>query len=316
VAKLIVGCGYLGGRVARLWQAAGEEVWVLTRSAEKARILNTEGVSTIVADLPGIRELARSIFPAVGFSTVLYSIGYDRNSSQPIEHVYAGALAKLLGCDVFNSVGSQTCRWIYISSTGVYGTATGDFVDEKTPPQPAREGGKASLAAEQVLREHPHGSRGIILRLAGIYGPDRIPRAADLQEGRPIDAPAEGWLNLIHVDDAARIVLLAEQRAEVPNLYCVSDNSPVQRSDYYRELARLLSAPEPRFVSPDPNSPASLRAGSDKRIRPAKLFRDLAPKLLYPSYRDGLQAIVAGYSASGGAGGGSNLGAEMSSRSS
>src|SRR6185295_9839042 len=181
-----------------------------------------------------------------------------------------------------------------ISSTGVYGTAAGDFVDEETPPQPARDGGKASLAAEQVLREHFHGSRGIILRLAGIYGPGRIPRAADLQGGRPIDAPAEGWLNLIHVDDAARIVLLADQRAEVPSLYCVSDNSPVQRGDYYRELARLLSAPEPRFVPADANSPASLRAGSDKRVRPAKLFRDLAPQLLYPSYHEGLAAIIAG----------------------
>jgi nucleoside-diphosphate-sugar epimerase len=294
VAKLIVGCGYLGGRVVRLWREAGEQVWVLTRSAEKARMLSSEGVSTIVADLASIRELAPSIFPASGFSTVLYSVGYDRHSPQPIQQVYAGGLAKLLNSEVFNSVGSRTCRWIYISSTGVYGTATGEFVDEETPPQPAREGGKASLAAEQVLRGHPHGSRGIILRLAGIYGHGRIPRAADLQAGRPIDAPAEGWLNLIHVDDAARIVLLADQRAEVPNLYCVSDGSPVQRGDYYRELARLLSAPEPRFVSPDPSSPASLRAGSDKRIRPTKLFRDLAPKLLYPSYREGLTAIVGG----------------------
>ncbi len=294
MAKLIVGCGYLGRRVARLWREAGEQVWVLTRSADKALLFGREGFSAIVADLDSIRDLAPSIFPPSGFSTVLYSVGYDRQSPQPIEQVYAGGLAKLLGSPVFNSAASQTCRWIYISSTGVYGTAAGEFVDEETPPQPAREGGKASLAAEQVLREHPHGSRGIILRLAGIYGPGRIPRAADLQTGRPIDAPAEGWLNLIHVDDAARIVLLADQRAAFPNLYCVSDNSPVQRGDYYRELARLLSAPEPRFVSADPSSPASLRAGSDKRIRPAKLFRDLAPQLLYPSYREGLTAIIEG----------------------
>jgi nucleoside-diphosphate-sugar epimerase len=292
VAKLIVGCGYLGGRVARLWRKAGEPVWILTRSADKARLLEREGFSTIVADINNLRDLSPWVFPAGGFSTVLYSVGYDRQSQQPIEQVYAGSLAKLLNSPVFNSAGAQTCRWIYISSTGVYGTATGEFVDEETPPQPAREGGKASLAAEQVLREHHHGSRGIILRLAGIYGPGRIPRAADLQAGRPIDAPAEGWLNLIHVDDAARVVLLADQQAEAPNLYCVSDNSPVQRGDYYRELARLLSAPEPRFVLPDPRSPASQRAGSDKRIRSSKLFRDLAPKLLYPSYREGLKAIV------------------------
>ena len=296
VAKLIVGCGYLGGRVARLWQEAGEQVWVLTRSADKALLLGREGYSTVVADINSIRDLQPSLFPAQGLSTVLFSVGYDRQSPQPIQQVYAGGLAKLLGSPIFNSATGQTCRWIYISSTGVYGTAAGDFVDEETPPQPAREGGKASLAAEQVLRAHPNGSRGIILRLAGIYGPGRIPRSADLLAGRPIDAPAEGWLNLIHVDDAARIVLLAAEQAAVPNLYCVSDNSPVQRGDYYRELARLLSAAEPRFVPPDPDSPASLRAGSDKRVRPAKLFRDLAPQLLYPSYREGLAAIIAGQS--------------------
>jgi nucleoside-diphosphate-sugar epimerase len=294
VAKLIVGCGYLGGRVARLWQRAGEQVWVLTRSAEKARLLSGEGFSTIIADTNNIRDSPPSVVPASGFSTVLYSVGYDRHSPQPIEQVYAGGLAKLLASDVFNSARGPTCRWIYISSTGVYGAAAGDFVDEETPPQPAREGGRASLAAEQILRDHPHGSRGIILRLAGIYGPGRIPRAADLQAGRPINAPAEGWLNLVHVDDAALIVLLADQQSEVPNLYCVSDNSPVQRGDYYRELSRLLCAPEPRFVSADPGSPASLRARSDKRIRPTKLFRELAPKLLYPSYREGLTAIVEG----------------------
>src|SRR6185436_8295698 len=162
----------------RLWREAGEQVWVLTRSAEKAVRLGSEGFSTIIAD---VSDLPPSVFPASGFSTVVYSVGFDRQSPQPIEQVYAGGLAKLLNSEVLNSAGSQTCRWIYISSTGVYGTAAGDFVDEETPPQPARDGGKASLAAEQVLREHP---RGIILRLAGIYGPGRIPRAADLQAGR------------------------------------------------------------------------------------------------------------------------------------
>src|SRR5687768_13409339 len=78
VAKLIVGCGYLGGRVARLWREAGEQIWVLTRSADKALRLGREGFSTVVADLNSIRDLPPSLFPAQGFSTVLYSVGYDR----------------------------------------------------------------------------------------------------------------------------------------------------------------------------------------------------------------------------------------------
>ena len=108
----------------------------------------------------------------------------------------------------------------------------------------------------------------------------------------PIDAPSGGWLNLIHVDDAARIVLLAEQQTQPPKLYVVSDGQPVVRGDYYRELARLLPAPPPRFVEPPAGSPARERAASDKRVNPRRMFAELAPALVFPSYREGLAQIV------------------------
>ena len=104
---------------------------------------------------------------------------------------------------------SDTGRFIYISTTGVYGTAGGEWVDEETPPDPQRDGGRASLAAEQVLAAHPLGARSIILRLAGIYGPGRVPFLDKLRAGEPIPAPSAGYLNLIHVDDAAAVVVAA-----------------------------------------------------------------------------------------------------------
>jgi nucleoside-diphosphate-sugar epimerase len=99
-------------------------------------------------------------------------------------------------------------------------------------------------------------------------------------------------LNLIHVDDAARIVLLAEAKAQPPRLYVVSDGQPVIRGDYYRVLARLLGALPPRFVEPPDDSPAAARAASDKRINPRRMFSELNPALLYPSYREGLASVV------------------------
>ena len=77
--------------------------------------------------------------------------------------------------NVLAALPAETGRLIYISTTGVYGPADGDWVDEVTPPDPQREGGRASLAAEQVLAAHPLGQRSVILRLAGIYGPGRVP---------------------------------------------------------------------------------------------------------------------------------------------
>ena len=100
-------------------------------------------------------------------------------------------------------------------------------------------------------------------------------------------------MNLIHVEDAARIVVAAAAELSPPRLYVVSDGQPVVRRDYYRELARLLAGPAPTFVTPAANSPSAARAGSDKRIRPTRLFADLPLPLTYPSYREGLTAIVA-----------------------
>jgi nucleoside-diphosphate-sugar epimerase len=287
MAKLVFGCGYLGRRVAQLWKSAGEEVFAVTRSPKRAAEFAAEGLQPIVADItaPGAMAIPSNI------RTVLFAVGYDRGSPRTIHEVYADGLRRVL-----DALPSSVERVIYISSTGVYGPAShGDWVNEDSPCEPTREGGKASLAAEQILREHRLAHRGIVLRLTGIYGPGRIPRAADLQAGKPIDAPAAGWLNLIHVEDAARIVLRAEALASLPNLLVVSDGHPVIRGDYYRELANLLQAPPPQFVTPDPNSPAAQRAGSDKRVDNRRLLDQLRPAFQYPSYREGLRAIVSNF---------------------
>ena len=283
MAKLIFGCGYLGLRVARLWQAGGDKVYAVTRSTQRAETLAGVGLVPIVADVtaPSQVEVPQEV------RTVLWSVGYSKAPGHSIHDVYVGGLANVL-----RVLPPNIGRLIYISSTGVYGHVTGTEVDESSPCQPTREGGQACLAAEELLRTSPLAYKSVILRLAGIYGPDRIPRSKDLLVGLPIDAPSDGWLNLIHVEDAARIVLLAEHIVDPPKLYVVSDGQPVVRGDYYRELARLLGAPPPKFVQPPADSPAAARAASDKRVNPRRLFAELSPALLYPSYREGLAHII------------------------
>ncbi len=149
-----------------------------------------------------------------------------------------------------------------------------------------------------MLAAHPLGRRSAILRLAGIYGPGRVPYIDQLRAGEPIAAPSAGWLNLIHVDDAAAIVvavdrwLAAQPAAEGPHVFCVSDGAPVVRGEYYGEVARLLGAPAPRFIAPAADSPATARAGVDRRVRSDKLMETLGVRLAYPSYHEGLAAIL------------------------
>ena len=282
--RLILGCGYLGERVARRWREAGDEVVVITRSAERATSFGEQGYRAVVADVTRPETLRN--LPAA--DTVLFAVGYDRTSAQSIAEVYAGGVRNVL-----DALPADTGRFIYISTTGVYGDANGRWVDERTSPDPQREGGRASLAAEQILAAHPLGGRGIILRLAGIYGPGRLPFVDKLRDGQPISAPSAGHLNLIHVDDAATVVLAAGQLTPFdngPRIYCVCDGHPVQRGDFYRELARLSGAQPPQFIEPDPNSPRAARAAADRRVRNDRMLHDLSVKLAYPDYRAGLAA--------------------------
>jgi nucleoside-diphosphate-sugar epimerase len=220
--------------------------------------------------------------------TVLYAVGYDRTAGKSLEDVYVHGFGAALA-----ALPANVGRLIYVSSTGVYGATGGETFDEDSPCHPEREGGRACLAAEQLLKGHPLGDQAIILRLAGIYGPDRIPRRRDIAQALPLPVPVDGYLNLIHVDDAVSAVLAAEERGKPPRTYIVSDGQPVIRREYYEELARLLSGPPPRFETPPENSAALERSRADKRVSNARLMGELGLRLAYPSYREGLAAIVA-----------------------
>jgi nucleoside-diphosphate-sugar epimerase len=289
MTKLIFGCGYVGERVAKRWRDTGHETIVVTRGTNRAAQFRREGFGAIVADVTqpkSLRDLANA-------ETVLFSVGFDRSSQadEPtIEEVYVGGVRNVLA-----ALPPDVGRFIYISTTGVYGPASGEWVDETTPPDPRRDGGRASLAAEQTLAADPLGARGVILRLAGIYGPGRVPFLDKLRAGEAIPAPVAGFLNLIHVDDATEVILAAD-RVELhthgPRIYCVSDGSPVERGEYYSEVARQIGAPPPRFVEPEPNSPRALRAESNRRVSNERMLAELHVTLRYPDYRAGLAAIL------------------------
>jgi nucleoside-diphosphate-sugar epimerase len=324
---LLFGHGYLGARIARMWREAGREVAVVTRSAEKAETLRVQGYRAIVADVGDPTTLAATVPSNLlrSVETVVFAVGYDRQgpvdgARRTIHEVYAGGVnnvmdiltlcqrkrletARSSSMDIFWEKSTLIPRFVYISSTGVYGDAEGAWVDEKTECRPAREGGLACLAAEEAIRKHWVGSHSVILRLAGIYGPGRIPRVEAIKRYEPIDAPADGFLNLIHVDDAARIVfeverVTARRSFKSPRVYNVADGKPGIRREYYTELARLVGAPKPVFVDPAVGSPAAERAAADKRISNRRLCEEIGVTFQYPSYREGLAAIVAAERAS------------------
>src|SRR5262245_30545485 len=230
---LIVGCGYLGRVVASRWIATGRRVAALTRhNAEQLRSLGLEPITGDVLDPASLRNL-----PAA--STVLYAVGFDRNAGHSMRAVYVTGLAHLL--DTLPAAS----RFIYISSTSVYAQTNGDWVNEDSATEPTEEPGQVALEAERLLRtKRPD---AIILRFAGIYGPNRLLRQKPLLNGEPLIGDAEKWLNLVHVEDGASAILAAEARGTPGETYNIADGTPVTRREFYTHLAKLLGALEAKF---------------------------------------------------------------------
>jgi nucleoside-diphosphate-sugar epimerase len=274
---LIIGCGYLGQRVAPLWREQGRRVFALTRSrSDELRLL---GLTPIVGDILQ-PETLESLPPA---RVVLYAVGFDRSSGASFREVYIDGLRNVL-----EALPHTPERFLYVSSTGVYGQSDGEEIDENAPTDPRDDNGQILLEAERLLqRELP---MAIILRFAGIYGPGRLMRRAAVEKGEPIGGDGEKWLNLIQVEDGARAVLAAEQRGRPGSVYHVSDGHPVRRSEFYAYLAELLNAPPVRFEPPGRPAPRDERG--NRRISNRKMREELGAELLYPNYLEGIKALV------------------------
>ncbi len=289
MAKLIVGCGYLGQRVCNQWQATGEKVFVITRNPEKAQKLAAQNCHPIVVDICDPAGLSDAISDLENISSVLFSVGFDRNSDQQIEDVYLDGCRNVV--TALTKKTSENLTFFYISSTGVYGHGGGSLVSEQTDCNPVRDGGRACLATENYLRSSELSDNVIVLRLAGIYGPGRLPNRAVLESGTPLKSDPDSYLNLIHVEDAAKIVLQCEESVGAPNLLNVCLGHPVLRRDYFGELATQFGLAAPMFSNPadiDPNA----RGSMNKRVDNSKLKKSLKLDLLYPTYADGIRAAL------------------------
>ncbi|HUQ69019.1 MAG TPA: SDR family oxidoreductase [Planctomycetaceae bacterium] len=280
--KLILGCGYLGGRVAAAWMSRGDVVHAVTRSAERAALWRDAGLQPIVADV--CDDVTLRDLPEV--DTVLYAVGYDRSSGWTQREVAVDGLRHVL-----ERMQRRCRRLVFISSSSVYGQSAGEWVDETSPCEPTQPGGECCLAAERLVRATISGSAANVLRLSGIYGPQRLlSRVEALRNGEPLTGNPNAWLNLIHVDDAVQAVLACEDRGVAGETYLVSGNSPVQRGEYYAHLARLVGAPPPDFEETQPAKRGS--GGINKRCTNRRLRDDLRVTLRYPTFVEGLAASV------------------------
>ena len=192
-------------------------------------------------------------------------------------------------------------RWAgYLSTIGVYGDLHGAWADEETPAEPETERGAARIEAEAAWTAFCR-ERGLpldIFRLSGIYGPGRNPLDRVRRgEAHRIVKPGQVF-NRIHVDDIARTVaaaILQERREPGTRLFNLADDEPAPPQDVILYAAELIGAPPPPEI-PFEEAALSPMARSfyagNKRLRNAKIKRELGIALKYPTYREGLRALL------------------------
>jgi nucleoside-diphosphate-sugar epimerase len=278
-SALILGCGFTGKALARLLLERGFAVRGTARTAEGVERLRGLGIEPWRLDSADSGTLA-------GVASGM-DVAFDLIPPE----LYADATAELLRACEAGGVG----KFVYVSSTAVYGETAGEWIDEDTPPRPLSARARARLAAEESVRA-AHRERGIdtvIVRAAGIYGPGRT-LAHRIRRGafRPT-GDGEGFVNRIHVSDLARVLFAAAERGRAGAVYLASDDAPERERVVAGFCARLVGLPLPAAANEmtpgdDPGS-----ARGNKRVRNDRIKSELGVRLRYPSYREGIPAALA-----------------------
>ncbi|WP_041794972.1 SDR family oxidoreductase [Pararhodospirillum photometricum] len=222
-----------------------------------------------------------------GVTHVLISVPPDAQGDPVLRH-HAHALVK------------QRPEWVgYFSTTGVYGDTGGGWVDEGSPPRPTQERSRWRVAAEEawldLWREADVPVH--VLRLAGIYGPGRsVFDQLRAGSARRLTRPGHVF-SRIHVDDIGLIVRASMADGDPGAIYNLCDDEPCEPSEVLDYACQLLGRPllpaEP-FESVAPSlSPMALSFWADhRRVQNERLWDDLRLRLLYPTFRQGLEAIL------------------------
>jgi nucleoside-diphosphate-sugar epimerase len=218
---------------------------------------------------------------------VVYCVARGRDTGQSYRDVFVTGLANLL--DLLEARANQLSRFLFVSSTGVYGPRAGAWVDETSATDPGAEGGRSLLEAESLL--HARRPDATAVRFSGIYGPGRtrLIRAAEEGEGTLRRTPQK-WLNQIHRDDGVGVLRHLLFLPSTEPVYNATDCEPALRSDVLAWLAeRMGSAPpgEAEGLAEDSVSRASKRVSNRRLLASGYVFS-------YPTYREGYGALLAG----------------------
>ncbi len=294
---LVVGCGDVGLRVVRRL-ANRVRVLALTSSPQRVPALRAAGVTPLMGDLDQPATLRRlaGLAPRVLHLAPPPTKGLTDWRQDPRSRALAAALARR----------APPQALVYASTSGVYGDCGGAWVDETRTPAPQTPRAWRRLDAERTWRlwGRRTGARVMVLRVPGIYAPDRPGGPAErLASGTPVLRHEDDvYTNHIHAEDLARACLRALWLARPQRVVHVCDDTQLRMGDYLDRVADLLGLPRPPRIAregAERQLPLALLSfmHESRRLRNGRLKRELRLRLTYPTIDEGwAQAAAASWS--------------------
>ncbi|MGO8678155.1 MAG: SDR family oxidoreductase [Limisphaerales bacterium] len=284
---LIIGCGYVGLPLGAALAAMGNEVFALRRAAWSAAEPGCAGLVPLAGDITKPEDLAR--LPA-GYDWVVNCVSSSGGGPEGYRAVYVQGMRNLLEW----LAARPPRKFVYTSSTAVYGQSDGSVVDELAPAEPLVETARVLVEAERLLieAERQRGFPAVIMRLAGIYGPGRGYWLKQYLSGEArIESGGGRILNMIHRDDAVGAVIAALRKGRPGEMYNAVDDEPVTQLGCYQWLATALGGALPPAASEVPGT-STKRGLTNKRVSNRKLKDELGYTLRYPTFRQGYEAEI------------------------
>lgn len=279
------GLGYTAVALAETLIGDGWRVAGTCRNEETARTLSDRGIETFPFDRERPLEDARR---ALGGTTHLLSSVPPDKLGDPVLDLHAADIGALSGV-----------IWAgYLSTTGVYGDHDGGWVDETTPLTPGGARGRRRVAAERAWLDlmDRFGTPVHLFRLAGIYGPGRNALVTVKQgRARRIVKPGQVF-SRIHRDDIVQTLLASIGNPNPGAAYNVCDNAAAPPQDVIAYACALLGVappPEIDFAAADLTPMARSFYDDNKRVRNDRIKEELGVALRWPTYREGLKALLA-----------------------
>ena len=286
---LIVGCGDVGMRVARLLKNR-VRLLALTSSPERIALLRQQGLTPLQGNLDRPKTLAR----LAGLATRVVHLAPPRNDDQ------AKWWRDLRTVALLQALRSRTApaSLVYGSTSGVYGDCQGERVNETRAVHPGTPRAQRRVDAERAVRHFGRSAhvRANVLRIPGIYAPDReggTPRERLLKRTPVLQDADDVYTNHIHADDLARAAVAAMWHGRPQRVYNVSDDSELKMGAYFDIAADLYGLPRPpRVARSTAQSELPLMVlsfmGESRRLDNWRLKTELRLRLRYPTVSNGL----------------------------